>query len=67
MDLVGTGHHSIFDTDNKKLIVYHAHNSSTYVKPRKIYINEISFIENPLYKYDTLEIGNIAAFAISKN
>ena len=43
-DLVGTGHHSIFtDKEGKMRIVFHAHNSTTQVHDRLMYIGTMEF------------------------
>ncbi len=43
-DLVGTGHHTLFnDKDGKMRIVFHAHNSTTTVHDRLMYIGSMQF------------------------
>lgn len=61
-DLVGTGHHSIFEDDNgKMMIVYHAHNSRLFINPRRLFINRISFDSST----GELKTGNIVAYGLS--
>lgn len=43
-NLVGVGHHALFtDKDGKLRIVFHAHNSSTQIHPRQMYISTVNF------------------------
>ncbi|MGN1245969.1 MAG: family 43 glycosylhydrolase [Muribaculaceae bacterium] len=43
-DLVGTGHHTIFnDADGDMRIAFHAHNSTTTIHPRLTYIGRMQF------------------------
>ena len=43
-DLVGIGHNSLFtDKDGKLRIVFHAHNSTTKIHPRNMYISTVRF------------------------
>lgn len=45
VNLVGTGHNSLFrDKEDKLYIVYHTHFATTEVHPRKVYFNEIQFV-----------------------
>lgn len=48
-NLVGTGHHSLFtDKEGKLRIVFHAHNSTTAIHPRMMYIGTMEFVDNVL-------------------
>ena len=48
-DLVGTGHHTIFnDADGNTRIAFHAHNSTTSIHPRLTYIGSMQFNGNML-------------------
>ena len=48
-DLVGTGHHTIFNDANGQLrIAFHAHNSTTAVHPRLTYIGSMQFNDDRL-------------------
>lgn len=48
-DLVGTGHHTIFnDAEGDMRIAFHAHNSSSAVHPRLTYIGRMNFTDNDL-------------------
>jgi beta-xylosidase len=43
-NLVGVGHHALFtDKDGKLRIVFHAHNSSTQIHSRQMYISTVNF------------------------
>lgn len=43
-NLVGVGHSAMFtDKDGKLRIVFHAHNSTTKIHPRHMYISTVSF------------------------
>ena len=43
-NLIGVGHHALFtDKDGKLRIVFHAHNSSTQIHPRQMYISTVNF------------------------
>ena len=43
-DLVGIGHNALFtDKDGKLRIVFHAHNSTTKIHPRNMYISTVRF------------------------
>lgn len=56
-DLVGTGHNSLFrDTEGKLHIVYHTHNSTEEVHPRKVFFNEVRFVESDGEAPHTLEV-----------
>ena len=47
-DLVGTGHHTIFtDKEGKMRIAFHAHNSTTSVHNRLMYIGTMEFTGRP--------------------
>jgi len=47
-DLVGTGHHTIFtDKEGKLRIAFHAHNSTTQVHDRLMYIGTMEFTGKP--------------------
>src|SRR5699024_2173871 len=55
--LVGTGHSALFrDKEGQLHIVYHAHNSTAEVHPRKAYINKIKFTKPGDAKYYQLEV-----------
>jgi len=44
-DLVGIGHSALFtDKDGKLRIVFHAHNSTSQIHPRHMYISSVSFV-----------------------
>lgn len=48
-DLVGTGHHSLFyDKDGNLRIVFHAHNDTANIQPRRMYIGTMKFQNNKL-------------------
>ena len=48
-DLVGTGHHSLFyDKDGNLRIVFHAHNDTANIQPRRMYIGTMKFQSNKL-------------------
>jgi hypothetical protein len=48
-DLVGTGHHSLFyDKDGNLRIVFHAHNDTANIQPRRMYIGTMKFQSNRL-------------------
>ncbi len=43
-NLVGVGHHAIFtDKEGKMRIVFHAHNGTTKIHPRNMYISTVNF------------------------
>lgn len=43
-NLVGVGHHALFtDKEGKLRIVFHAHNSTTKIHPRQMYISTVNF------------------------
>lgn len=47
-DLVGTGHHTIFtDKEGKMRIAFHAHNSTTQIHSRLMYIGTMEFTGRP--------------------
>lgn len=56
-NLVGTGHSAFFrDKENKLYMVYHAHNSTEEVHPRKAYFNQVKFISVEGEKRFTLKV-----------
>lgn len=48
-DLVGTGHHTIFNDANGDMrIAFHAHNSTTAIHPRLTYIGRMQFTDDDM-------------------
>lgn len=45
-ELAGVGHSAMFtDKKGKLRIVFHAHNSSTAIQPRRMYIGTVRFVK----------------------
>lgn len=55
--LVGTGHSALFkDKEGQRHIVYHAHNSTSEVHPRKVFFNKVQFVKSENDGRYTLEV-----------
>lgn len=56
-NLFGSGHNSLFrDKEDKLHIVYHTHFDTTEVHPRKVYTNEVQFVQSNEEDVYTLEV-----------
>lgn len=56
-ELVGVGHCSFFTDKNQNLkMVYHSHFDKENIHPRRVHINNVSFVEDKNYDYKVLEI-----------